>query len=52
MSGYPIDTTIDQGAAWSGESLLVWGGQRPTNDTGRNTDDAGPISDRGALWTP
>jgi hypothetical protein len=52
LAGYPIDTVIDQGAAWSGEQLFIWGGQRSTGSGQQTTDDPGPISAAGALWTP
>jgi hypothetical protein len=52
LEGYPLDTVIDQGAAWSGEQLFIWGGQRSTGEGEQTTDDPGPISSAGALWTP
>lgn len=52
LEGYPLDTVIDQGAAWSGEQLFIWGGQRSTGGGEQTTDDPGPISSAGALWTP
>ena len=53
MTGYPISTVIDQGGAWSGDQLLVCGGQRSTDNTSEiSTDDPGPVSAECALWTP
>lgn len=62
MTGYPIDTTIDQGAAWSGTQLFVWGGQTPIHSgAGTSTASANsqqpnsgtsPISNQGAIWQP
>ncbi len=51
LTSSPLDTVIDQGAAWSGEQLLIWGGQRSTGEGEQTTDDPGPISSDGALWT-
>jgi hypothetical protein len=62
MTGYPIDTTIDQGAAWSGTQLFVWGGQTPIpSGAGTATASANSqqpnsgtssISNQGAIWQP
>lgn len=50
--GYPLQTVIDQGAAWSGTKMLVCGGQRPTTKPATTTADPGPVSNECALWTP
>jgi hypothetical protein len=50
--GYPLQTVIDQGAAWSGTQMLVCGGQRPTTKPASTTADPGPVSNQCALWTP
>ena len=52
MDDYPLLTTFEQGAAWSGSALLVCGGQRPTNSPVNNTDDPSPVSDECAIWRP
>jgi hypothetical protein len=49
---YPLQTVIDQGAAWSGTQMLVCGGQRPTTTPASTTADPGPVSNQCALWTP
>jgi hypothetical protein len=47
LDGYPIHSAFEQGAAWSGSSLLVWGGQ-PSNNSGT----AAQGSTEGATWVP
>ena len=51
MAGYPIDTVIDRGAAWSGSQLLVFGGQRSTGSGENNTESSATASADAALWT-
>lgn len=52
MTGYPIDTVLDQGAAWSGTEFFVWGGQTPMNSSSSTTDDSSTLSNKGAIWRP
>jgi hypothetical protein len=51
MTGYPIRNDFDQGVAWSGTQLMVWGGQTPTTGDEQSTSGTGRISDQGAIWT-
>jgi hypothetical protein len=51
LDGYPIDTVIDRGAAWSGSQLLVVGGQRPTDGGEQTTENISAVSTSAALWT-
>jgi hypothetical protein len=51
LDGYPIDTVIDRGAAWSGTQLLVVGGQRSDDEGGQTTDVGPTVSAATALWT-
>jgi hypothetical protein len=52
MTGYVLQTVIDQGAGWSGTSLLICGGQTPDTGGEHTTGESGPISSQCALWTP
>jgi hypothetical protein len=51
MMGYPIDTVIDRGAAWSGSQLFVFGGQRSTGGGETSTESTRTVSSAAALWT-
>ncbi len=50
LDGYPIDTVIDRGAAWSGSQLLVVGGQNSTADGEQSTEVISTVSGSTALW--